>query len=266
MDKKLPILIIIPHGGYNVPDELSGYEKINDFDIFFEADTCANQIFSFENRVAAKLDTRISKLFIDLDRPFSDIPPQTENGVIKKRTLSGKKIFKDDIFPDEIAISNLLRRYYFPFHETVDKILKTGDIKLIIECHTMNAVAPERADDAGNPRPLCSVQNIIPEKNNKKSCSDESAEILCNCLSKNLANESSSITGIIKLNQPEFGGFVSRKYGAGIIPLLKLSLSKALFMNDKHFSYEYMKIDEIRINQIKKIIWNSIEESYSQMF
>lgn len=266
MKKKLPIFIIIPHGGYSIPDELSEYKDINEFELFFEADTCANQIFSFDNETAAKIDTRISRLFVDLDKAFSELPPKTTRGVIKKKSLSGKNLYKEGIFPDEIAVSNILKRYYFPFHETIEKITKTDEIKLIIECHTMNAVAPESALDAGNPRPVCTVQNLIPEKNHKKTCQEETALALCESLSDNFAEEGSSVNGIIKLNDPEFEGLISRKYGARDIPFIKLSLSKSLFLNDRYFSYDYMKIDEIRINHLKNMIWNSIEKMYSMIF
>ena len=36
MPEKLPFLIIIPHGGLDIPEELYGYENVSPLNIFFE--------------------------------------------------------------------------------------------------------------------------------------------------------------------------------------------------------------------------------------
>ncbi|TFH42908.1 MAG: hypothetical protein E4G96_02420, partial [Chrysiogenales bacterium] len=113
---RLPILVIIPHGGYTIPEELSGYEAVGTFDLFIQSDSCANEIFSFGDRVTGTVDTGISRLFVDLDRPYTALRPG-QDGVIKRTALDGKSVFIEDQFPDEIAIANILQRYYLPFHE-----------------------------------------------------------------------------------------------------------------------------------------------------
>ena len=92
MRHKLPILLIIPHGGRQVPDELSGYEQIDEFGIFIESDVYANEIFNFDNTIT-KVSTVISRLFVDCDRSPKMIPPlsEDEDGVIKKQSILPKR-------------------------------------------------------------------------------------------------------------------------------------------------------------------------------
>jgi len=212
MEGKLPILIIIPHGGYQVPEELSGYETLNDFDLYYQADTCANELFFFKN-AAVKIGTSISRLFVDPDRPYNAVPPLTEDGVIKSMTLDCKDIFKDSTLPDEIAISNILKRYYFPFHESIEATLKKN-IKLIIECHTFMSTAPKSARNHGKPRPLVLIENIINiDKGNKKTCDDSLAENLAARLNKSFRNEEGTVIKKISLSQKPSGGYILKKYG-----------------------------------------------------
>ena len=122
--KKIPVLIIIPHGGTKIPEELSGYERLNDFDLLHESDACANEIFSFRDEAGALVDTYISRLFVDMDRDPLSLPAMDGDGMLKKRTSQGTDVFDEGTFPDEIAIAALVRRYHVPFHDTVAKVLK----------------------------------------------------------------------------------------------------------------------------------------------
>ena len=267
MKSHIPILIIIPHSGLNVPDELSGYEQIDKFGIFIESDVCADELFGLEGGNAAKINTDISRLFIDLDRPVKSVSAETADGIIKKETQSGRKIFKDTMFPDEIAISNILRRYYKPFHDTIEKIIKTGGIKLIIECHTMMPVGPRNSPDAGKPRPLINIENIAKtESGSVRTCPDELTHELSSIFNKIFSDEESTVAGRTSLNNPKTGGCILNKYGASGIPMIKFSLSRSLFLNDKYFSYDYLKVDDLRIGELKSNICSGFEKFISRNF
>ncbi|MCU0821807.1 MAG: N-formylglutamate amidohydrolase [Spirochaetes bacterium] len=267
MKSHIPILIIIPHGGLNVPDELSGYEQIDKFGIFIESDVCANELFSLEGGNAVKIDTDISRLFVDLDRSLKSITVKSDDGIIKKETVSGRKIFKDKIFPDEIAVSNILRRYYKPFHDTIEKIIKTGGIKFIVECHTMTPVGPRKAPDAGKPRPLINIETIAKtERGSVRTCPDELAEELASIFNKIFNDEESSVAGRTVLNNPRKSSHILNKYGPSGIPMIRLSISRSLFLNDKYFSYDYLKVDDLRINELKAKISTGIEKFISRNF
>jgi N-formylglutamate amidohydrolase len=262
----LPILIIIPHGGAKVPEELSGYESVSKFDLFMQSDACANDLFSYGDLVAGTIDTDISRLFIDLDRPYTALPP-AQDGVIKKSTLYGKPVFRESLFPDEIAISNVLRRYWVPFHDAVKKIIETGNVKLIVECHAMMAVGPKISRDPGKPRPIVRLENIIPRKEGTAStCDIEIVKSFMEHLKKPLAREENTIAEKFMISGDPSGGFILAQYGAGPVPMIRLSISRALFLNDTYFSYDYLRVDELRIRHLRNLMWDAIEKFFDRTF
>lgn len=259
---QLPILIIIPHGGCNVPEELFGYEAVSTFDLFMQSDTCANDLFSFGDSVAATLDTGISRLFIDLDRAHTSVRSD-QDGVIKKSTCFGKPVFKDDHFPDDIAIANLIQRYWTPFHETIKKIINTGSVRLILECHTMMAVGPKMSRDPGKPRPLVMIERLFKEKETmRETCTAAAAKGLMDQMERSFEGEENTIAEKFMIREAPAGGFIMKSFGNRGIPMLRLSLSQALFLNESHFSYDYLRVDDLRIRQIRKSIWEAIDRFY----
>lgn len=267
MLKKLPILIIIPHGGYKIPEELSNFVDVTEFDLFMQADTCANEIFDFSKMTSAKLDTNISRLFIDLDRPITAIPPAKSDGIIKDKTLYEKKIFIGNNFPDEIAIANIIKRYQQPYIDAINKILSTDEIKLIIECHTIMPVGPKTCKDAGKPRPLVLLENKTKFRDETiTTCSDMLAKDLLFNLGIALGKEEGTITDKVLLKDNEASGYLLEKFGTRTIPMVRLSVSKALFINDDHFNYDYLSVDKIRLKEIRKKIWSGIFKFYKKNF
>lgn len=266
MASKLPILIIIPHGGYVIPEELAGNESLDKFDLFFEADACANELFSFD-ALTHKIDSGISRLFIDLDRPPSSIPPRSNDGVIKKETLSGKPVFTSNAFPDDIAVSNIMKRYYYPFHQTIEKLLSTPEIKLIIECHTMMAVGPKNSNDRGKPRPLVTLSTkTINNADVTKTCPETLASALLDSIQKDFADEDITVAERFAMDKPLFDGYILNKYGKGDKPMLRISISRALFLNDRYFDYEELSVDERRLKYLRSKIWSGIERFFKKYF
>ncbi len=259
--KKLPILILIPHGGYKIPDELQETTVLNSDELFFEADTCSNEIFSLKEKVYAVIDTEISRLFVDTDRNVNQIPPSSADGIIKKTTSMGKKIFRDGYFPNEIALSNIIKRYYSEFHKTSEKIINTDAIKLILDCHTMSPVGPKNAEDSGLPRPLISIQNVI-FKNSKShiTCDMQSAENLLGLFQKSFNKEDGTVAKKFELNNPMFNGNILSSYGSGRIPMIRLSLSKSLFLSDDHFDINTMEVNPKRITELREKISAILEK------
>ena len=267
MKKKLPILIIIPHGGYDICEELIDHAVISDFDLFFQADTCTNDLFDFNEWAIATIDTNISRFFIDLDRSYGDISKSSPDGVLKNTTLMGKKVFDTNVYPNEIAISNILKRYYFPFHESIEKIIKSGEIKLVIEGHTTMPVGPKVSFDKGKPRPLVQIQNHY-EKGDKitKTCDDEIALTLLEDLYNSLSGEEHTIADTLTLDKAPPRSLILKKYSKFNIPILRLSISKSLFLNDTYFNYDYLSVDELRIKELSEKIGGTIIKWYKKSF
>ncbi len=247
-----------------MPEEISGYEKVSAFDLFIQSDTCANELFNFDS-VALTVQTDISRLFIDVDRPFMSIPPVLD-GVIKKSTFYGKPVFLDDTFPDEIAISNLLRRYYLPFHEAIDKTIEAGGIEFILECHTMMAVGPDISPDPGKPRPMVMLENAVAHNGRTiKTCDDPVAAGLLECLEKSLFRENASIAQKYVVGSRPSEGHIMKRLANGKIPIIKMSITRALFLNEEYFNTDYMRVDELRISYLKKLIWTAVEKFFRKI-
>ncbi len=261
MKQKLPILIIIPHGGTGVPEELAEYVVLRPLNIFMEADSCANELFDFRDRASAVLDASISRLFVDLDRPFQDVRYSSTDGVIKYATRTNRPVFEEPVRPDEIAIANLLRRYYVPFHDAVKKILDTGGIRLILECHTVMPVGPKLAPDAGRPRPLVS---ITYQNRSGTTCDEGLALSLLRRLEKGLEGEDSPVGDGFVLNRDPGKGHILDVYGRGPVPMMRISLSKSLFLNEKYFSLEYLTVDELRLEHLRERIRGAVERFYAK--
>ncbi|MBN2403067.1 MAG: N-formylglutamate amidohydrolase [Spirochaetes bacterium] len=260
MKAKLPILMIIPHGGRTVPDELSGHEQIDEFGIFIESDACANELFNIHD-VFTKANTHISRLFIDLDRPDTMLPPNFPDGVIKKESQGGRKIFKEKIFPDEIAIRNILNRYYTPFHKSIQEAVSDNEIQFILECHTMMPVGPRHAADAGRPRPLINVENTIKTSvRTMRTCPAETAENFLSCFKKYFNNEDCTVSEKFSINNPLSDGCILETYGQTKIPMLRFSISTSLYLNDKYFDYDSLTVDNLRIKELNGRILSGIEK------
>ena len=267
MTKKLPFLLIIPHGGLDLPEELYGYENVTPINIFFESDAGANSIFSIEHSVYKSIAANISKLFVDVDREYTQLSPITYDGVIKSRTSMNLEVFKDDCYPDEIAISNILNRYYKPFHDSIKAAIKEFNFKAIIECHTHAAVGPKNAPDRGKPRPLVIAgYTVETDSGVKQTASEDMAVELANIVSKNLSKEGDTVSDIFRVSNLYGSGFIAAHYGLSSLPLLTLSISRSLFCNEPFFNLETMKIDDSRLQTISSLVKSSLEKFYSRFF
>ncbi|HOS40243.1 MAG TPA: N-formylglutamate amidohydrolase [Spirochaetota bacterium] len=267
MAKSLPILIIVPHGGYRVPDELKGYERVNRFDLFYSADSCANDLFAFGDRGATVISTDISRLFVDVDRPHTLLPPGSDDGVIKRETPAGKPVFDEGAFPDEIAIANLIRRYHLPFHTQVEAATQSVGHALIIDCHVMMPVGPKSAADAGRPRPLVTIENAAHGRSGRyTTCPDELAGALKQALEKFFESEPASVAGRIAINTPSFNGHILNRYGNAGIPMLRLSVSRSLFFTERYFNETTMRVDAARISALRDRLWGGIERFFGRYF
>ena len=253
-NKKIPLLLIIPHGGYEVPEELSQISGATPFELFMGADTCANELFALENHITAKIDSTISRFFIDMDRSYKEISQSHGDGVIKRTSSQGSPLFRKKCFPDDLAIANMLRRYYFPFHRTIENICATGEIALIVECHTMMPLSAE------GPRPLVAVENrVFSGEEELLTAPPPLGEFLTDHFKKSFAKEEGTIGEKCQLNPPLPGGIILEKYGLSSIPMLRLSVSKALFINEAHFNHDFLRVDELRIASLRERLWKGLE-------
>lgn len=266
MPAKIPILTVIPHAGLLVPEELSGHEEVTPFNIFFESDSGADVLFSAGSDAGSVIKSDVSRLFVDMDREFRMLYPATDDGVIKAKTSMNRSVFKDGCYPDEIAISNILKRYYFPFHEKIRNTLKDYEVTFIIECHTHTAVGPENSPDSGRPRPLVMTE-YTADKNDviAKTASPDMAMNLASIMGRLFSGEGDTVAGDYRVSGNS-SGYIMKNYGTKGIPTLRLSLSRSLFLNDRYFDLEGLKIDSRRMSRLNEIYNTGLERFINKYF
>lgn len=256
----LPLLIVIPHGGIEVPDELAGYENLTADDIFFESDAGANRIFYSGATAEPQVLTSVSRLFVDTDRDYNSVHPLTADGVIKTRTSGNRDVFKKNCYPDEIAISNILGRYYFPFHESIRDAVRRKNVELIIQCRTHAAVGPASSHDAGRPRPLVMTGYTADSPGGvRKTAAPEMAMELASILGRMIQREGETVSDKYRVAIHDSKSYIMRNYGR-VMPAIELSVSRSLFLNDRYFDLESLTIDNRRLDYIGGIIFAGIEK------
>lgn len=125
----------------------------------------------------------------------------------------------------------------------------------------MMPVGPRNSLDAGRPRPIINVENMVSKDGRLvQTCPTELANSFISCFKKKINNEESSVAGRISLNKPMIEGYILKRYGLVNIPMLRLSISRSLFLNDRYFNFNYLKIDEMRINELKVWIFTAIHK------
>jgi hypothetical protein len=109
------------------------------------------------------------------------------------------------------------------------------------------------------PRPVASVENIIESDGSvMETCRRDLASGLLSVIENSLRGRMMERQAIRHEGGPS-RGYIMKKYGHGAVPLVRLNISRSLFLNEKYFSYEYLRVDEIRIRRLRAMIWKAIE-------
>jgi len=253
MKRKLPVLISIPHCGYRVPEELKDRILLSTKDIFDDSDTFAGDIYNIESRVFNLFKADIARAFIDLNRPSSEFPPKNPDGVIKSRTCHDLLIYKKGKEPDQSLRNSLLEKYYEPYHRRIKEALEHPEIRLGLDCHTMDIFGPVKAIDAGKKRPMICLGNL-----SGKSCSQEIIDCLTACFIQAFGLGPSEVTQ----NRPFQGQHITRAYGKNPVPWVQVEMSKALYMKPPYFDEKTLKIDNGFLRELNE----KFEEALSLFF
>ena len=240
--KKLPFLISIPHGGDQIPEEISNRICLSPKDLFEDSDSFSRDIFGIKGDVVALVETHIARAIIDLNRAMDDRPPHNPDGVVKTKSCHGKPVYSSGQFPDNFLIDKLIEKYYQPYHHEIQDILKArSGIRLALDCHTMEATGPAISPDPGEDRPLICLGN-----NQGKSCPNEWVERLAECFRESFYLKEGDVT----INQPFAGGFITQKYGKGPIPWIQVEMNRSLYLSEPWFDKKVLKVNPNRLEEL----------------
>ncbi len=159
---RIPALILTQHNSGNVPfniladmlgDEVHNAKRRETFldYLYHEGDPYTDALFYCED--ASHIHALTSRFVVDLNRRRDE---GGLNGVIKVTDFSGRPLYREDFRFTEKRIEERLKRYYDPFHETVNRMLAKEDIDFFVDGHAMTSKGPNIGPDTGKPRPaLC---------------------------------------------------------------------------------------------------------------
>ena len=237
---KMPFLISIPHGGNKIPQELMDRISLTESQLFDDSDAFTREIYDLGNGVSEVITTDIYRAIVDVNRNSGDLPSANPDGVIKTNTCYGINVYKDGLELNNHSTRNVLKRYYFPYHEKISLALQRHDIKLALDCHSMASTGPHVSPDRGKGRPDMCLCN-----SDGKSCSFEIVEKLADCMRTNFS------TNDIAINRPFDGGFITRHYGMKPVPWIQVELNRNLYLVEPWFDKHTLKVDKNRLMELK---------------
>ena len=255
-----PILISIPHSGDIIPPEVADIVDITGKDIFYDGDAFTHEIYDFGKNVDALIKTPIARAIVDVNRASDDRPPENPDGVVKTVTTNGTPVYREGMFPGNDLVKDLLQKYYFPYHKTLENLLENRSIRLAFDCHSMLERSPVTSVCPGEPRPLICLSNRgnkhgLPVRGREPvTCPSEWIRALAESLRRAFAGE-----GEVAMNDPFAGGYISRyHYEHSGIPWIQIEINRKLYLNEMYFDSERLKIDQRIIQELRGRIFDAI--------
>lgn len=244
--EELPVLLSIPHGGMDIPAELEDRIVLSAADIFEDIDPYTREIYDLGDSVTHVVSTAYPRTFVDLNRAPDDLPPDNPDGVVKSHTCYGKTIYQSGMEPDSDLKDTLLEKYYFPYHNEIERLSNSKDpaIALALDCHSMAAVGPAISPDRGKKRPMVCLGNA-----HGRSCSQEAAAAMAACFRRAFSLEENDVT----INRPFAGGYITRRYGGHPLPWIQVELNRDLYLRETFFNRRTLSVDKSRILEIRQM-------------
>lgn len=253
--KRLPVLLSIPHGGTRMPIEISDRVCISKKDLFDDGDAFTRDIYGLKDEVAGYLEGDIARAFVDLNRAKDDLPPKNPDGVVKSKTCRGRPIYNPGQELNYELTNLLLKKYYDPYHKKIRENLDSSNhIKLMLDCHSMEAVGPEISPDPGKERP-----KICLGSNHGKSCPIELAQKLARCFKTAFGLKKDDVV----IDKPFSGGFITRTYGNEPKPCIQIEINRSLYLADPWFDKENLTVISSRLAQLRQYFKNALELFFS---
>ncbi len=224
---KLPILISVPHAGFEIPPEVETYNLLTREEIICDGDEGASEIYAIESYVQAYVTTEIARAFVDVNRSVYD---RERDGVVKTHTCWNVPIYMGQL-PEDL-VEEMISKYYRPYHEKLT--LFSADVRFGIDCHTMAEFAPPSSPDSGQERPLVCLSDA------DGAFPTDWLVAMKDCFQRSFQVE-------VSLNRPFKGGHIIQAH-ASEMPWVQVEISRKDYLDNK---------------EKKKRFLDSIEKFYS---
>ena len=227
---RLPFVISIPHCSWLIPAEIRPAIALGEEEILDCTDRGTREVFS-HYPVRTVLWARWSRLVVDLNRSHLQ---RDSTGVVPEIDYFKRKIYKDNLEPDDAEIRRRLSRYYWPFHVRLKEALEDAEIKVFFDCHSLSRVGPPGAPDRLQWRKDIVLGNNGDGKGERDAsrgtitCAPESLLMMKEVLEKSRFS--------VSVNHPYAGGFITTHYGPELVSrgkmAVQMKINQSLFMGN----------------------------------
>ena len=242
-NKKVGILLSIPHSGTNFPQELStNYNKQlsaqpDDTDWYLE------KLYDFAAELGiTTIQALNSRWVIDLNRNPENTSLYDDGRIITAlcptTDFLGQQIYiNKKAHPSKSEVQRRLETYYWPYHHKIDELIKSlkNEFNRVIlwDAHSIRRKVETIQND---PFP-----DLILGNNDRKTADNELINKTLNQLKK------SNLT--VKDNHPFKGGYITRSKGdlTNNVHALQLEMAKDLYMKNNELDYDNQKADKIKL-------------------
>ena len=269
MTEKLPIAIIIPHGGLAVPPELEGRIALTPEQIFNEADAYVDDIFDYKDRVLHWMNYPFARGILDVNRPDdATLHHRLGDGAVKLVSSYGVPVFHKGQEPDLELVNTLIATHWRPWHEKLAEIVDDPAVKLIVDCHSMAAVGPAAYDDPSALRPRVSSSNLGDERGESRESWGliTASPAMTRFFGERLGDLLADIPDLTEtgapyaINAPYLGGWAMRVYGGSYKPWLMVELSRGLYIGKQESDSPIVPPNHQLLTDIGDRVWQAIEE------
>ncbi len=208
-DRKLPLLLALPHAGLQIPPEVGGICRLGRDELIADSDGDAAEIYARDGRVAGLVRCPVARTIVDVNRAEDDFG---EDGAIKTVTRRGGAPIYHCELSRELR-ERLLARYHRPYHAELTRLASRA--LLGIDCHTM---AERQPGKRGSPPRHARPRPRICLSDNGHTCPREMFSLLARCLQESFGCR-------VSVNRPFRGGYTIRRH-AKEIPWVQLELSR----------------------------------------
>jgi N-formylglutamate deformylase len=253
-----PFLISIPHGGTEVPPLVTDRFALNQQEVAYYSDPATRTLYNFGSAAGAVIDTTVSRMVVDLNRPPLPLPPHDPDGIIKVRTIDGKPVYRPARFPDINLIHRLMMAWYFPYHQRIDDLIDRNGIKIAFDCHSMLPFGSAEQKDAGKKRPLICLGNNGDHRGlaidgGITTCPEAWIHALAGEFRREFSTEFPE--DAIAINNPFSGGFITNAhYWRKGIPWIQIEINRSLYESgeDTDISRE---LNHEKIGGLREKLW-----------
>lgn len=234
----LPVIISVPHGGTEVPEEARPHCRLDMQAILKDGDTWSRELYALREPVAGFIASDIARAIIDMNRAPGDLPPGNPDGIVKTVTVEKVQVWDNQGGPPDTLAAHLVRTYHGSYHRKLQEFSDNSGALFGIDCHTMLPFEPGKEPGEDTRRPLICISNRggfgAEEKGEPLTAPADLVLALRDALRKEFIHESVEFTmggEPVGVNNPFRGGYIIRTHGwASSIPWVQFEINRALYM------------------------------------